>query len=131
MQQENQPGEPVATYLLLNAAELMHIFPVPMQQTTPEKSVPREVLHLLEHSPPHRPSARGSACPYPPLSTFDWNNHDFSSNPSKRKTRRGTSTTPSVELGALREAVSITHQRTQLQEAKAIINQQEKELRDK
>ena len=30
MQQENQPGEPVATYLLLNAAELMHIFPVPM-----------------------------------------------------------------------------------------------------
>jgi hypothetical protein len=36
-----------------------------------------------------------------------------------------------VELGALREAVSIAHQRTQLQEAKAIINQQEKELRDK
>ena len=129
MQQENQPGEPVAPYLLLNTAELMHTFPVPMQQTTPEKSVPREVLHLLEHSPPHKPSACGSACPCPPLPTFAWNNNDFSSNPSKRMTRRGTSTTPSVELGALREAVA--HQRTQLQEAKAIIKQQGKELRDK
>jgi hypothetical protein len=108
MQQENQPGEPVAPYLLLNTAELMHAFPVPMQQTTPEKSVPREVPHLLEHSPPHKPSACGSACP--PLSTFVWNNHDFFSNPRKRKTRRGASTTPSAELGALREAVA--HQRT-------------------
>ena len=34
-----------------------------------------------------------------------------------------------MELGALREAVA--HQRTQLQEAKAIIKQQGKELRDK
>ena len=90
MQQENQPGEPVAPYLLLNAAELVHIFPVPMQQTTPEKSVPREVLHLLEHSPPHKPSACGSACPCPPLSTFAWNNQDFTSNPqSSAKHGRG------------------------------------------
>jgi hypothetical protein len=65
---------------------------------------------------------------------FAWNEHkqDFTSNPSKRKTQHGTSTTPSgVEMGALRGAVA--HQRTQLQEAKAIIKQQRgnQELRDK
>jgi hypothetical protein len=71
MQQENQPGEPNAPYLLLNAAELMHIFPVPMQQTTPEKSVPREVLHLLGHSPlrtnPQRVEVHVHALLSPPL----------------------------------------------------------------
>jgi hypothetical protein len=68
-------------------------------------------------------------CPF--LSTFAWNNHNFTSNPSKRKTRQGTSTTPPVEVGALREAVA--HQRMQLQEAKAITKQQgkDKELCEK
>ena len=99
-------------------------------QQTPEKPVAKEVLQLLDHTPPTSKTSCRTGCPCPAPRTFAWDDHNHTANTSKRKTRHSAaSITSSFEVGALQQA--LVHQRGQLKDAKAIIRQQGKELREK
>jgi hypothetical protein len=99
-------------------------------QQTPEKPVAKEVLQLLDHTPPTSKTSCRTGCPCPAPRTFAWDDHNHTANTSKRKTRHSAaSITSSFEVGALQQA--LVHQRGQLKDAKNIIRQQGKELREK
>jgi hypothetical protein len=105
----------------------MHTFPVPMQQTTPEKWFQGKCYTCFSTLASTQALSVWKCMPMPSSLHLCLEQPRFFFQPKQAQDTTGDE--HNAISGALREAVA--HQRTQLQEAKAIIKQQGKELRDK